>query len=142
VGSFLHNYVNHARKVVDAAGPGAKRFFRILSELGRRLDPPLLCRRGGKVPAANVGFAHLGIPWTRFVDWDSSGPNGRRSPIRPPPSDHPDGKLSSPDDLTRNRSHQRGILSDSSPLVRRESTSTLRSFRRSTRRRPGSGSGA
>ncbi|MHC1742050.1 MAG: molybdopterin-dependent oxidoreductase [Syntrophobacteraceae bacterium] len=41
VGSYLHHYVNHARAVFDPPGE-AKTDFWILTELGKRLDPPVL----------------------------------------------------------------------------------------------------
>ncbi len=41
VGSSLHNYVNYAGKVTDPPGE-ARTDFWIVSELGKRLDPPIL----------------------------------------------------------------------------------------------------
>lgn len=41
VGSYLHHYVNYARAVFDPPGE-ARTDFWILTELGRRLDPPVI----------------------------------------------------------------------------------------------------
>jgi anaerobic selenocysteine-containing dehydrogenase len=41
VGSFLHDYVSYARKVLDPPGE-ARSDFEILRDLGKRLDPPIL----------------------------------------------------------------------------------------------------
>jgi len=40
VGSYLHDFVHHAPKVLDAPGEAASDYW-ILSELGGRLDPPI-----------------------------------------------------------------------------------------------------
>lgn len=40
-GSSLHNYVNHSAKVADPPGE-AKDDFWIISEIGKRLDPPII----------------------------------------------------------------------------------------------------
>jgi anaerobic selenocysteine-containing dehydrogenase len=41
VGSYLHEYVHHAARVLDPPGEARSDYW-ILSELGKRLDPPIL----------------------------------------------------------------------------------------------------
>ncbi len=58
VGSFLHNYVNYVRAVL-AAPEGARSDFWILSELGKRLEPPILLPTREDCMSASLDSSYL-----------------------------------------------------------------------------------
>jgi len=60
VGSFLHNYVNYVQKVVEPPGRARSDFW-ILSEVGRRLDPPVLLPTAADFLRKSLDSPHLGI---------------------------------------------------------------------------------
>jgi len=98
VGSFLHNYVHYARTVVDPPR-GAKDDFRILSELGKRLKPPVY------MPAAEECFrASLNTPYLDVTLEELKG-KGFVEALRPRivyegmEFDHPDGLYHFPVEL-------------------------------------------
>jgi anaerobic selenocysteine-containing dehydrogenase len=98
VGSFLHNYVNYARKVVEPPGQ-ARSDFAILSELGRRLDPPVLLPTAEEFLRKTLDSPHLG------VSLDELRRLGFARAKRPEIAycglrfDHPDGRYRLPTDL-------------------------------------------
>jgi anaerobic selenocysteine-containing dehydrogenase len=60
VGSFLHNYVNYVRPILEPP-EGARSDFFILSELGKRLSPPILIPAAEECMRASLDSPHLGI---------------------------------------------------------------------------------
>ncbi len=98
VGSYLHDFVHHARKVLDAPGEAASD-HRILSELGRRLDPPVL------LPDSEACFrASLASPFLE-VSLEELRERGFARAKRPAVAyggmkfDHPDGRYRFPAEL-------------------------------------------
>jgi len=98
VGSFLHNYIHYAAPVIDPPRR-ARDDFRILTELGKRLDPPIV------MPAAEECFkASMNSPYLensfeelkdkRFVK--AKRPSLVYEGLR---FDHPDGLYRFPADL-------------------------------------------
>ncbi|HOG16912.1 MAG TPA: molybdopterin-dependent oxidoreductase [Syntrophales bacterium] len=108
-GSYLHDFVLHARKVLETPGKAASD-YRILSELGRRLDPPVLlpdpdaCFRASLAsPYLDVsleelrekGFARAKRPAVAYAGMRFDHPDGRyRFPAElhdepPPPPGYP-----------------------------------------------------
>jgi anaerobic selenocysteine-containing dehydrogenase len=60
VGSFLHNYVNYVKPVL-VPPEGARSDFDILSELGKRLSPPILIPAAEECMRASLDSPYLGI---------------------------------------------------------------------------------
>jgi anaerobic selenocysteine-containing dehydrogenase len=58
VGSFVHNYVNYVRPVL-VSPEGARSDFWILSELGNKLDPPILLPSAEDCMRASLDSPHL-----------------------------------------------------------------------------------
>ena len=98
VGSFLHNYVNYVRPVLPSP-KGARSDFWILTELGQRLDPPILLPKAEDCLRASLespyletsledlrqlGFVRANRPEIAYANLDF---------------DHPDGKYHLPTEL-------------------------------------------
>jgi anaerobic selenocysteine-containing dehydrogenase len=98
VGSFLHNYVNYVRPVLPPP-KGARSDFWILTELGQRLDPPILLPKAEDCLRASLespyletsledlrqlGFVRANRPEIAYANLDF---------------DHPDGKYHLPTEL-------------------------------------------
>ena len=98
VGSFLHNYVNYVRPVLPPP-KGARSDFWILSELGKRLDPPILLPRAEDCLRASLESPYLK---TSLEDLRQLGfvranrPEIAYANLR---FDHPDGKYHLPTEL-------------------------------------------
>jgi anaerobic selenocysteine-containing dehydrogenase len=120
VGSFLHNYVNYARKAVEPPGQ-ARSDFQILSELGRRLDPPVLLPAAEEFLQKTLDSPHLGISLDEirrrgFVR--AKRPEIVYSGLR---FDHPDAKYHLPSELHDELRPPPGYPFRLLTLVRRES---------------------
>jgi len=120
VGSFLHNYVNYARKMVEPPGR-ARSDFQILSELGRRLDPPVLLPTAEELLRKTLDSPHLGISLDEirrqgFVR--AKRPEIAYAGLR---FDHPDGRYHLPTDLHEEPQPPPGYPLRLLTLVRRES---------------------
>lgn len=95
IGSFLHDYVNYARKVVDPPGE-VRTDLQIMTELGRRLDPPILIREIDDCFSAALDSPHLDISLEALRE------RGFARAKRPPIAyaglnfGHPDGKYRLP----------------------------------------------
>ena len=90
VGSFLHNYVNYVRPVL-APPKGARSDFWILSELGKRLDPPILLPAAEDCMKASLNSPYLD---TSLEDLRRLGFVRAKRPVVPYTGlefDHPDG---------------------------------------------------
>jgi len=95
VGSFLHNYVNYARKVVEPPDQARSDFW-ILSELGRRLDPPVFLPTAEEFLQKTLDSPHLGISLDdirRLGFLRAKRPDIAYSGFR---FDHPDGRYHLP----------------------------------------------
>jgi anaerobic selenocysteine-containing dehydrogenase len=120
VGSFLHNYVNYARKVVEPPGQ-ARSDFGILSELGRRLDPPILLPTAEEFLRKTLDSPHLGISLDeirRLGFVRAKRPEIAYCDLR---FDHPDGRYRLPTDLHQEPQPPPGYPFRLLTLVRRES---------------------
>lgn len=98
IGSFLHNYVNYSAKIFQPPGE-ARSDIEIMTELGKRLDPPI------KVPEAEDFFSTvLNSPYLD-VPLEVLRKQGFTRAKRPSIAyeglhfDHPDGKYRLPQDL-------------------------------------------
>ena len=91
VGSFLHNYVNYVKPVLEPP-EGARSDFWILSELGKRLEPPILlpapedCLKASLDSAyleasfedlRRVGFVRASRPYIAYEDLVFDNPDGK-----------------------------------------------------------------
>jgi anaerobic selenocysteine-containing dehydrogenase len=120
VGSFLHNYVNYAGKVVEPPGQ-ARSDFRILSELGGRLAPPLVLPTAEEFLRKTLDSPHLGISLDeirRLGFVRAKRPAIAYSGLR---FDHPDGSYHLPTDLHEEPQPPVGYPFRLLTLVRRES---------------------
>ncbi|PNV84990.1 MAG: molybdopterin oxidoreductase [Desulfobacteraceae bacterium] len=98
VGSFLHNYVNYVRPVL-APPKGARSDFWILSELGKRLDPPILLPAAEDCMKASLDSPYLGIS---LEELRQLGFVRAKRPVIPYADlefDHPDGKYHLPTEI-------------------------------------------
>jgi anaerobic selenocysteine-containing dehydrogenase len=95
IGSFLHDYVSYARKVVEPPGE-VRTDLQIMTELGRRLDPPILIPDMDGCFKAAMDSPHLDISLEALRE------RGFTRAKRPPIAyaglhfDHPDGKYRLP----------------------------------------------
>lgn len=62
IGSYLHNYVQYARPAVPPP-EGCRDDFTIMTELGKRLDPPLSCLPGRTVSVCPFNRLSSAFPW-------------------------------------------------------------------------------
>ncbi|MGD8686798.1 MAG: molybdopterin-dependent oxidoreductase [Syntrophobacterales bacterium] len=98
VGSFLHNYVNYVRPVLPPP-KGARSDLWILSELGKRLDPPILLPKAENCLKASLDSPYLDISLEDLRQLGfvrANRPEIAYSNLR---FDHPDGKYHLPTDL-------------------------------------------
>ena len=120
VGSFLHNYINYASKVVEPPGE-ARTDFAILSDLGRRLDPPVF------LPTAEVFLRKMLESPYLGISLDELRRLGFVRAKRPEIAylslrfDHPDGRYHLPTDLHEEPQPPPGYPFRLLTLVRRES---------------------
>jgi anaerobic selenocysteine-containing dehydrogenase len=120
VGSFLHNYVNYACTVVEPPGR-ARSDFQILSELGRRLDPPVLLPTAEEFLRKTLDSPYLGISLEeirRLGFVRAKRPEIAYFGLR---FDHPDGRYHLPTDLHEEPQPPPGYPFRLLTLVRRES---------------------
>jgi anaerobic selenocysteine-containing dehydrogenase len=120
VGSFLHNYVNYSGKVVEPPGEARSDFW-ILSELGRRLDPPVLLPTAEEFLRRTLDSPHLGISLDeirRLGFVRAKRPEIAYSGLR---FDHADGRYCLPTDLHEEPEPPPGYPFRLLTLVRRES---------------------
>jgi len=98
VGSYLHDYVNYARKVLNPPGQ-ARTDLQIMAELGRRLDPPIPIPDLDECLSAALASPHLDI------SLEALRQRGFVRAKRPPTAyagmrfHHPDGKCRLPETL-------------------------------------------
>jgi anaerobic selenocysteine-containing dehydrogenase len=114
VGSALHNYIHYAEKTVEPPGE-AWDDFRILSELGKRLNPPLFMPEPEACLRASLHSPYLGTtleelkekkfvkaarPYLAYEGMNFDHPDGRYRfpdvlhPETPPPPEYPGHLLS------------------------------------------------
>lgn len=120
-GSYLHDYVGYARKVLDPPD-GVRNDWQILNELGRRLDPPV------PIPDMDACFAAaLDSPYLD-VSLEELRRRGFTRAKRPAIAyqdsrfDHPDGKYRLPLELHREPSPPEGFPLRLLTLIRKDAT--------------------
>jgi len=95
VASYLHDFVQYVRAVFEPPGE-ARSDYRIVSELGRRLNPPVFMPEPDACFRASLDTPHLEIS---LEELRSKGfVRARRAPVAYPGMrfDHPDGKYRFP----------------------------------------------
>jgi len=98
LGSYLHEFVHHARKVFDAPGE-ARSDFQILAELGKRLDPPIVLPEPDACFRASLASPYLDVS---LEELRRRGFVRAKRPIvayEEMRFDHPDGKYRFPENL-------------------------------------------
>ncbi len=95
VGSYLHEFVHYARKVLDAPGE-AKSDFWILSELGKRLDPPLMLPDPDTCFRASLESPYLDVSLEELREKGFIRANQPTVAYLGMMFDHPDGKYRFP----------------------------------------------
>ena len=110
VGSFLHNYVNYVRPVL-APPKGARSDFWILSELGKRLDPPILLPKAEDCLRASLESEYLETSLGDLRQLGFIRANRPEIAYENLRFDHPDGKYHLPTEL-----HQEIQSPDQFPL--------------------------
>jgi anaerobic selenocysteine-containing dehydrogenase len=98
VGSFLHNYVNYVRPVLPPP-KGARSDFWILSELGKRLDPPILLPAAEVCMKASLDSPYLGISLEDLRQLGFVRAKRPEIAYADLHFDHPDGKYHLPTEL-------------------------------------------
>jgi anaerobic selenocysteine-containing dehydrogenase len=118
VGSFLHNYVNYVRPVLPPP-KGARSDFWILSELGKRLDPPILLPAAKDCMKASLDSPYLGIS---LEDLRQLGFVRAKRPVISYTGlkfDHPDGRYHLPTEIHEEPPPRAGFPLRLLTLVRR-----------------------
>ena len=98
VGSFLHNYVNYVRPVLPSP-KGARSDFWILTELGQRLDPPILLPKAEDCLRASMESPHLETSLEDLRQLGFVRANRPEIAYANLDFDHPDGKYHLPTEL-------------------------------------------
>jgi anaerobic selenocysteine-containing dehydrogenase len=98
VGSFLHNYVNYVRPVVEPP-EGARRDFAILSELGKKLSPPILIPPAEECMRASLDSPYLGISLAELRQLGFTRAKRPEIAYAGLKFDHPDGKYHLPTEI-------------------------------------------
>jgi anaerobic selenocysteine-containing dehydrogenase len=98
VGSFVHNYANYVRAVLEPPGE-ARSDYRILSELGQKLDPPILLPEGEDCLRVSLDSPHLGISLEDLRHQGFVRANRPEIAYKNLRFDHPDGKYRLPTEL-------------------------------------------
>lgn len=98
VGSFLHNYVNYVRPVLPPP-KGARSDFWILSELGKRLDPPILLPKAEDCLRASLESSYLETSLEDLRQLGFVRANRPEIAYTNLHFDHPDGKYHLPTEL-------------------------------------------
>jgi anaerobic selenocysteine-containing dehydrogenase len=88
VGSYLHHYIHYVEKVVEPPGE-ARSDFRILSDLGKRLDPPVILSDPERCFRASLDFPFL----ARIADWPHAGSPTHAGRVAPGGRSNPEGEL-------------------------------------------------
>ena len=118
VGSFLHNYVNYVRPVLPPP-KGARSDFWILTELGKRLNPPILLPAAEDCMKASLESPYLEIA---LEDLRQRGFVRAKRPLIPYAGlefDHADGKYHLPTEIHEEPSPPAGFPLRLLTLVRR-----------------------
>ncbi|MCG6917220.1 MAG: molybdopterin-dependent oxidoreductase [Deltaproteobacteria bacterium] len=98
VGSFLHNYVHYVRPVVKPP-EGARSDFVILSELGKRLSPPIQIPPAEACMRASLDSPYLGISLTKLRQLGFIRARRPEIAYAGLKFDHPDGKYHLPREI-------------------------------------------
>jgi anaerobic selenocysteine-containing dehydrogenase len=117
--SYLHNFVNYVKAVLDPPGE-ARSDYRILRDLGLRLDPPVVLPEPDDIfraalDAPNIDFSLEELREKRFVR--ATGPLVAYEGLK---FDHPDGKYRFPPELHEEPECEAGYPLRLLSLVRRE----------------------
>lgn len=98
VGSFLHNYVNYVKPVL-VPPEGARSDFDILSELGKRLSPPILIPAAEECMRASLDSPYLGISLAELRQFGFVRAKRPEIAYAGLKFDHPDGKYHLPTEI-------------------------------------------
>ena len=121
IGSFLHDYVHYARKVLEPPGE-ARSDLEILTDLGRRLDPEI------HIPDMDTCFrSAIDSPYfdTSLETLREKGFTRAKRPRIAYSNlqfDHPDGKYRMPQDLHNELEHPEGFPLRLLTLIRKNAT--------------------
>ena len=118
VGSFLHNYLNYVRAVLPPP-KGSRSDFWILTELGKRLNPPIVLPTAEDCMKASLDSPYLGIA---LEDLRQLGFARAKRPLIPYGGlefDHPDCKYHLPKEIHEEPSPPAGFPLRLLTLVRR-----------------------
>ncbi|MGA7875307.1 MAG: molybdopterin-dependent oxidoreductase, partial [Desulfoferrobacter sp.] len=121
IGSFLHDYVHYARKVLEPPGE-ARSDLEILTDLGRRLDPEI------HIPDIDTCFrSAIDSPYfdTSLETLREKGFTRAKRPRIAYSNlqfDHPDGKYRMPQDLHNELEHPEGFPLRLLTLIRKNAT--------------------
>lgn len=95
VGSFLHNYVNYVRPVLEPP-EGARSDFSILAELGKRLSPPILIPGAEECMKESLDSPYLRLSLAELREHGFVRANRPEIAYAGLEFDHPDGKYCLP----------------------------------------------
>jgi anaerobic selenocysteine-containing dehydrogenase len=110
VGSFLHNYVNYVRPVLEPP-EGARSDLSILTEAGKRLSPPILIPGAWECMKASLDSPYLGISLAELRQLGFIRAKRPEIAYTGLNFDHPDGKYHLPTEI-----HQEISPPDEFPL--------------------------
>lgn len=99
VASYLHDYVHYARPVLDPPGEAMSDFW-ILTELGRRLDPPIVLPDARSCMEKSLSTPYLGITLEELKERNFIKAQRPEVAYEGMVFDHPGGRCSLPEQLS------------------------------------------